>query len=140
MKIVKDYPPNYKLIVLAFKLKPGVIFTYGDTIYNPSGAIIDIPLMKHEEVHMRQQAEYGPEKWWGRYLIDNDFRFAQEIEAYQEQFRWIKKVVKDKNRLVFYLEQLAGFLSSEQYGSIVTKSQAMEAIRSDRKYKFKIGT
>lgn len=138
MKIVKEYPPNFKLIALAFNLQPGVIFTYGDTIYNPTGAMIDLPLMKHEEVHMRQQEAYGVKKWWGRYLVDKDFRTAEEVEAFQEQYLWIKRAVNDRNRLAFYLNQLAGFLSSGQYGNILTLEQARQAISSTKKYKFSL--
>ena len=61
MKIVNDNPPHgLRETIASFGMQPhsGVIYTYGDTIYNPSG--IDLPdhLIAHEETHSNQQSVY----------------------------------------------------------------------------------
>lgn len=137
MKILIEKPPNYNRIKTFFVLKRGTIFTYGDTIYNPDGGTIDEPLMVHEEAHSRQQGD-KPRDWWNRYFVDSDFRASQEVEAYQMQYREGKKLIKDRNRLFRWLCVLAEELSSPLYGSIMSKNQAIEAIKSEKLYRFKV--
>ena len=62
MKIKHKYPPNYKEIIEHFpavKNKLGIIFTYGDILYVPSGLSIPADLMAHEETHKQQQKKLG---------------------------------------------------------------------------------
>ena len=73
--ISNEYPPNYEEIKKAFNLVKGVVFTYGNTIYNPDNIKINKLLLEHEKVHIRQQGT-NPEEWWKRYLIDKDFVLA----------------------------------------------------------------
>lgn len=121
MKIIKGYPPNYKEIrgVLPAAREPGVLFCYGDCIYNPSGEKIPPWLIKHEEVHERQQAAVGgPEAWWRMYLTDPAFRYAQELEAHVVEWAAYKDKApfptrKERER---YLEAIARRLSSRLYG------------------------
>jgi hypothetical protein len=138
MKIINQYPPNFEIINQAFKLHKGIVFTYGDIIYNPDNGPIDEPLMNHEKTHSQQQAEYGVEKWWDRYLADPAFRASQEIPAYQNQYKLACKLIKDKNRLFNYTSALAKDLSGEMYGKLMTFDQALEAIKNPVLYKFKI--
>ena len=79
MKIIRDYPPNIEAIRAEFELNPRVVFTYGETIYNPGGGKITDDLMVHEETHAKQQGD-DPGAWWDRYLVDVDFRLNQEVE------------------------------------------------------------
>ena len=75
------------------------VFTYGDTIHVASGHLQD-DVLAHELVHVRQHAAYpgGPAAWWERYLADEMFRYEQEMMAYKEQYRFIDRTVKDRNR------------------------------------------
>lgn len=129
MKIIDDYPPNYKEIADTFNLtgRPGIVFTYGDVLYNPSGAKIDLHLMKHEETHMHEQRKIGRDAWWKRYLVDQEFRLEQELKAYRAQHKCLKQnYPRDYRRLV--TQQIAKDLSSKMYGNIVTKEEAKRLI------------
>lgn len=140
MKIVKEYPPNYDEIAKKFTLHKGIVFTYGNILYNPDWGYIDEALIKHEETHMRQQAEIGVEKWWELYLLFADFRCSQEVEAYQNQYREIKKTVKDRNKLDKALRWLAMQLSHEMYGNVMTFQEARLAIKSEKLMKFDVNS
>jgi hypothetical protein len=134
MEVLKDFPPNYNLIKQVFKSVGNMLFCYGDTIYNPSGAYVDPIVIKHEEIHSRQQGD-NPEAWWQRYLIDSAFRFTQELEAYAKQYREICKKFKDKNTQARMLHTLASDLSSVSYGSVCTYNEALTSIKQNIKFK-----
>lgn len=89
--------------------------------------------MKHEEVHAKQQGD-DPEKWWHRYIVDSAFRFCQELEAYQVQYREIKKKFKDRNKQMRFLDILAQDLSSANYGSVCSYQEALMSIRDNVKF------
>lgn len=131
VEIVKGHPPIYDKIVAAFPAvtrNRGVVFTYGNTLYNPGGWPIDEPLMTHEETHSAQQGKMGKDAWWDKYLVDPAFRTEQELEAYQAQF----KVAKQRfDRPVWRreLKRLAKDLSSGIYGNILSYEQAEATIR-----------
>ena len=131
MKIINEYPPVYEDIIKA-GLKPGkdTIFAYGDAIYNPNNVPITPDLEVHEGVHMGQQANNVAD-WWVKYLADPQFRLEQEIEAYQAQYIFICKVVKDRNRQNRILSKIAEFLSGPMYGGLITHSEAMEIIKQN---------
>lgn len=127
MKIVKGFPPNIDQILKTFKITDYTVFAYGDTLYNPIGKPIPQDLMIHEETHERQQKDYGVEAWWEMYLDNSTFRLTQEVEAYQNQFKFLKTVLNRKGRFGA-LEMLADQLSSELYGSIINRKEAKELI------------
>lgn len=130
MNIIKDYPPNYeKVKAVLGEAQHGTFYCYGDTIYNPSGIDISEDLLFHESVHADQQKAIGVEAWWEKYLQDPKFRLDQEIKAYAAQYRHVARTVKDRNALARFLDKIAGILSSDMYGGIVTKNQAMEKMR-----------
>ena len=136
MKIVNSLQPNFNAI-LANGMNPDpmrTVFTYNDTIYNPSGNPIPMHLQKHEEVHMRQQ-NGDPDNWWGRYFVDSYFRIDQEAEAYAAQYDNICIFERDRNKRVRILHELAGFLSGKGYGGIIGKIDAMKIIISKAKTK-----
>ncbi len=130
MRIIISYPPNIDQIRKFFTLHKGIVFTYGDILYNPDNGFIDEALMVHEETHQRQQAEMGVEKWWALYLASADFRVSQEVSAYQNQFREQKKHIKDRNRLNSFLVSIAHALSGKMYGNVLSFSEALQAIKS----------
>jgi hypothetical protein len=104
LKIEIAKPPNYDEILKVFPKAGdyGVIFAYGDTIFNPSGVEISPPLMAHEEVHGRRQRggicdpDVEPVRiWWGEYLADPEFRYREEILAHAAEFR--VQMPRDRN-------------------------------------------
>lgn len=128
MKIKHKYPPNIEKIRAVFPLHRGIIFTYGDTLYNPDRGTIDEALIKHEETHTRQQGD-DPDKWWERYFVDVEFRAEQELEAYQNQYKYaVDNYSRPQRRLL--LKQISKDLSSAMYGNIMTKEKARDLIKS----------
>lgn len=127
MQIIKDYPPNIDKIRAKFQLISGVIFAYGDILYNPDGEEIKDHLLIHEETHMRQQGN-DPESWWDRYIEDGAFRLSQEVEAYKNQYKFFRRN-STRSKTSDLLNRIASDLSSPLYGNIIEFKEAKEAIR-----------
>lgn len=132
MKIVNKFPPNYDTICQRFNIRgrQGVVFTYGDTLYVPSGGNVPPDLMAHEETHFYQQTNYpgGPAAWWERYLSDNKFLLDQELEAYRVQYRYcLEHMGRPERRaaLKFYADSLSGPI----YGRLISFDRAKELIQ-----------
>lgn len=104
------------------------VWTYGDTIYNPFDAPMDIPMEAHEATHMKQQGDH-PEEWYEQYLKDPVFRYDQELEAFRAQFQEAKNLSKDRELLSNYVRLLAQALSSPMYGKLSTVSESIKAIK-----------
>ena len=127
MQIVEEFPPNYEAILLVFpqiktvEHKP--IFAYGNYIYNPFKRNIPADIIFHESIHRRQQAG-NPDAWWHQYLTDEDFRLRQEVEAYGEQFAFVRKHITNNRVRKDMLFSMATALSGEIYGSLLTFNQA----------------
>ena len=131
MKILTEFPPNYREIVDTFDgvEKGEPIFCYGDTIYNPHKKNITKDLEVHEAVHMKQQGD-APELWWYNYLRDPEFRLSQEIEAYGEQYKFIKEAGMKGSLLRWALDNMATALSGNIYGNLLSRGEANSKIRN----------
>ena len=136
MKIVNEKPPMLEKI-LGVGMNPNldnVIFTYGDTIYNPSGRDIPEYLIEHESVHTKQQGN-DPDGWWERYLRDTYFRLDQETAGYAAQFRFMcnhpdkRLSVTDREKRHRILMDLGQSLSGPTYGQMIGLSYAMQQIK-----------
>lgn len=131
MKILEEFPPNFKEIEKVFpnleKSKP--IFSYGDTIYNPYKAKVTPDLEVHEAVHGKQQ-KGDPKTWWGYYLVDPEFRLSQETEAYGAQYCFLKETIKIPKITDWYLDKISLSLSGELYGNMLNYAQAKSRIRN----------
>ena len=134
MKIQNTHPPKHiwekahSMFTLDDKR---VVYTYGDTLYNPGGVDIDPALEAHESLHTIQQAAFsGPEKWWTRYFADPKFRYEQELQAYRHQYATFCTLKHDRNAQARFVWEIAKHLASEMYGAGVSHSEAMKAIRS----------
>lgn len=129
MQIKRELPPNFKDIVEKFGMQLNVVYTFGDAIFSPMTSARNFPihLMKHEEVHSRQQGT-NPEKWWKKYLKNDKFRLEQESEAYQAQYKYFCQNKKDLYKRACFLEDLAADLSGAIYGNICTLEQARKII------------
>lgn len=130
MKIVIEGPPNYREIARRFPaaISDGVVFAWGDTIYNPSGAALTPDVVAHEQVHSAQQAG-APARWWGRYLVDDEFRLAQEVPAYRRQFQVVCSQHRNRSVRQRVHRALARELSSPLYGSLIGFDAAVRLIR-----------
>jgi hypothetical protein len=129
MKIIRAFPPMYAEINKKFNVrgKP-VIFTFGETIYNPNNVKIGPELMAHEEVHAKQQ-HVDPEGWWRMYMADATFRLAEELPAHRAEFQACEAIY-DGRALERMLHRIADRISSPLYGSIIEYDEARRAIAS----------
>lgn len=129
LKIIKDLPPMFDVIAATFNvINKSVIFTFGDTIYNPMGVKVTRELQKHEEVHSERQLSMprGPEEWWEKYIRDKDFRLAEESPAHRAEYlAYCKRHGSGRDK---YLVSVAGRLSSSLYGGIVDFKRARELV------------
>lgn len=126
-----DFPPNIEEIRNVFPLRGGEIFAWDGTIYNPGGGTLPQWLIDHELCHFAQQ-DGDPEIWWDRYLVDEKFRYEQELEAHQEEYSSYCRHNKDRNMRIKYLQLIARRLSSPMYGSVVTYREAMKNIKGGK--------
>ena len=126
MKIVIGIPPNYAAIKARFPAcdRKGVIFSYGDRIFNPSGISIPRELMAHEAIHGVRQGT-DPVTWWERYLAEPLFMLDEEIHAHHSEYR---AYVKRHGHRPRDLRGIAERLSGPLYGNALTFAQAQHAI------------
>ena len=136
MKIKIDYPPNIRdiLHVFPYARTPGVIFTYGDTLYNPSNRPISDALKAHEETHAAQQERVGVETWWNLYLESPQFRFDQELKAHGVEWRHILNNGANRNERRSQLTIIAKRLSGPLYGRMVTLDLARKMIDTEARH------
>ncbi len=95
-----ERPPNFDAIVAVFPKADsyGVLFAYGEDVFNPSGASIPKWIMAHEYKHCARQFLMTPELWWENYLTNSDFRYREELLAHAAEFNEAKDLSKrDRN-------------------------------------------
>ena len=135
MQIVIARPPNFEEVLAVFPLakNPGVIFTYGQTIYNPSGTHISAQLKAHEAVHAQRQGTNEEEirAWWKRYLTEPMFRLEEELLAHRAEYRAFKGWTKDRNAVARELDTIAKRLSGPLYGGLMSYAQARRMLTVD---------
>lgn len=139
--VVVDYPPCFERCCEVFGRanvdRKGVIFSWGDRIYNPGNVGIPRELAAHEAVHGLRQLRYSmslehdltdeqrTEAWWERYLTDPLFRLDEELYAHHAEYIARKKRHGHEPRVFNAIaERLAGPL----YGNLLTVAQAKHAI------------
>ena len=131
MFVLRAYPPNYYSITarFPFAVERGVIFAWGDTIYNPSGGPITPALLAHERVHGERQGT-DIEGWWNSYLTSSAFRLEEEIVAHRAEFRNFRRNHADRNQRAKYLRDCAARLASPLYGGLISAADAKKEITS----------
>lgn len=130
MRIVKANPPNFEQIAAVFphvKTAEGVLYCYGDAIYNPSGAYVPPQLIAHEQVHSAQQGA-AVEMWWEEYLTLPTRRFEYELTAHQAEYAAFKKLVKNREERRTYLHAIAKRLSGPLYNEMISLEDAKREI------------
>lgn len=128
MRIEHTPPPNYDEIKrrLNVNFDDGLVFTYGDTIYTKRTDLLPDVII-HEQVHIKQQA-LSPSVWWNMYLNDWTFRYTQELEAYREQAKFIKKYILDRNARYKCISEVAQDFASPIYGPIISYDDAIKLL------------
>ena len=129
VEVVIGYPPNIDAIRAQFPITGQEIFAWAGIIYNPSGNPLPTWLVDHEKVHFKQQ-DGNPEAWWDRYIIDEEFRLEQELEAHRVEYRSFCRQNKDRNSRARYLHQMANRLAAPMYGGIISRVEAVRRIKS----------
>lgn len=137
MRIVVAKPPNFAEIDAVFHIgdrleELGVLFAYGDAIYNPTGGKISESLMAHETVHIRRQSAVGPTSWWRGYLDNPKFRLDEEIPAHQAEYLKFCEthpggLARAQRRIV--LHHIAARLSGDLYGNLIRYQDARGIIK-----------
>ena len=129
IEIIKEKPPFLLQLQMAgLKPKEDTIFPFSLKIYNPSGKPIPQDIMIHEAIHIRQQGK-NPKEWWDRYILDKNFRLGQELLANREQYKFICKLTKDREKRNKALVAMAKNMSGEVYGKIISYQEAFEKIK-----------
>jgi len=129
VKILKEKPPIFDAACNTFGFNLiDKIFTYGDTIYNPSGHELPDHVIEHEKVHIKQQGD-KPELWWGKFLRDQEFRIDQEARAYAKQYVFLCDRFGDRNKRAKILYDFAAVLSGKLYGECIGHFEAMQEIK-----------
>lgn len=131
-KIVIAKPPNYDQIVAVFPAVAtftGVIYSWGDLIYNPDNTQVDPWLRAHERVHADKQKLMGIEPWWDQYLRDTDFRLAEEIRAHHTEFKQYCIRVGGVRLRERQLQSIAERLCGPLYNGMLTPLEARRAVR-----------
>jgi hypothetical protein len=133
MKILYELPPNYEDIcnhIPAVRKSKTIVFTYGDTVYVPSGQPLHSDLEAHEQVHIDRQSNLA--EWWGRYLSDVQFRLDEELAAYRVQYAYaLENYTRAHRRLL--LTHISKDLSGAMYGKLITRKEAIKLITEGKK-------
>lgn len=135
-RIIKAFPPNFSSIAKVFpvKGKQGIVYAYGDTIYNPSGKPLPPWIVAHEEVHLKQQSFHQLEtKWWAAYIVSPQFRLAMEIEAHIVEWNTYKHANGLTMEVTRYLDQMATRLSGPLYGNMLSYADAIKEITGNER-------
>lgn len=136
MKIVVARPPIWEEAHKHFRINDEMtVYTYGDTLYNPSDRHIPNHLYAHEATHADQQLEFegGPEAWWKLYFADEKFRQDQELKAYHNQYQYYCASDRDRNRRARFLHEIAADMASPLYNAGITHVDAMRIIKGNVK-------
>lgn len=125
-----ERPPNFDQILEKFPKADGhgVLFAYGEYIYNPSNVVIPHWLMAHEYRHCARQWQADPEAWWSKYLTDDEFRYGEELLAHVEEYIAQARRVKDRNERARLEMRTAARLIAPLYNYTPPRSLA-QAVR-----------
>lgn len=134
-KVIKAFPPNFTSLTKAFpqikgRAGQGIIFAYGDRIYNPSGRPLGQHILAHENEHCQRQNAQGVGSWWDAYMVNPQFRLAEEVLAHRIEWDTYQKYVTRLADQEDYLKTMVERLSGPLYGYLVTKAEAFNLITS----------
>jgi len=134
-QIIQDYPPNIDEVAAVYpmaKTMHGVIFSYGEAIYNPSGQDLPPEILAHEMVHCVRQLKHpeGVQGWWQQYLTNAEFCYNEELLAHKAEYASICERHPSRQTRRQALRHVAKKLSSALYGKVVTFEKAKKALQS----------
>lgn len=125
-------PPNFERIRAAFPnaVRRGVLFAYGEDIYNPSSVPVSRALLAHEYRHCARQFQ-RVDAWWDKYIEDPEFRYNEELIAHADEFIDLMKGVGDRNKRTKLIMTTAARLIAPLYNYVPqrTLTQATKDLR-----------
>ena len=129
MEIVVDYPPIYDEIKSVFPMAGrGVIYAWGNKIYNPYNVHIPRQLIAHERTHGRRQGnDVGG--WWRRYLDEKEFRLAEEIVAHITEMVYLLGPNPNRQMRRQIVRSTAKRLTNPLYRYGISKAQAQVLLK-----------
>lgn len=132
MRIVNSVPPMFDKILRVFPnaKRPGVVFCWGDVIYNPAGVYLSPEIIEHEQVHSQQQKN-EPLFWWERYLYNKQFRLDQEIPAHRAEYWAYKEYFNNRALRRAALHRIAERLAGPLYGGLISVADAKRLLKQD---------
>ena len=131
MEIVFDFPPNYDEIESVFPMaKRGVIFAWGNKIYNPAKIFIPSQLIAHERVHGRRQGS-DVQGWWRRYLDEREFRLNEEILAHIAEMDCLLGPNPNRQMRRKTIRSIAKRLSNPLYRCGISRVQAQVLLKRE---------
>lgn len=122
IKPQKDFPLMARYKEAAFAITKYTIFAYNGDIYTD----YSLPpwQLVHENRHLKQQEEIGLDLWVEQYLTDASFRLKMELDAFRTELASIK----DRNKRFEIRMDASYTLSSDLYGRLVTRSEALRLL------------
>lgn len=116
------------------ELPDDLVITVAPYIYTKRPLSQD--LLVHECQHFHQQGSgldlSRVRRWWNEYASDEKFRYAQELEAYRIQHKFIADRY-DRNTSETFAKNLAHALTGGLYGKGFSYAQAFFDIMSKKK-------
>lgn len=132
MEVCFGLPPMYRELLRTFPDIEGrrMLFTFGNTIFNPTEVVIPPQLYAHEAVHAKRQGANIDEyfAWWKEYMRDAKFRFDEELPAHVAEYHAYCKRHGDRNARAKALNEIVLRLAGPVYGCMVTQREAYRAI------------
>lgn len=112
-----ERPPNFEQILAAFPYAAnrGVIFAYGEDIYNPAGNTLPKAIVAHEYKHCARQFLFGADEWWKQYIADSEFRYNEELLGHVAEFKQRLHNIRDRNVRYKTLSETAIRLTARLY-------------------------
>jgi len=131
VRIVEEHPPNWAAICSTLPAvigRRGLLFAWGDTLFNPDGVDVPPRLIAHEETHATQQGSHVVE-WWAIYLASPWFRMGQEVLAHHVE--WVTgSEGQSRQARRALLKEIATRLRNPIYGVKLDRHLAVAAVRS----------
>lgn len=128
MIISKEKPDCWDRLEAAFGVRweSGVIVTWKGVVHTIRGELSP-DLIIHEEVHLKQQAEYGSEEFLERFINDKQFRYDMEIPAFMAQADYLRHHIKNPDELFCKLHLIHKNME-QNYGGMITYEEAKKII------------
>lgn len=127
-RVLIERPPIFNELARVFPIVgEGVIFSWGDIIYNPRNVWISPRLFAHEAVHQYRQ-RHGIEVWWRRYIEDVEFRLHEEILGHRAELNKVIEMGMNRQQRRQTAKQIARRLAGPIYGRMISTKRALETI------------